>query len=82
MRLTDGDYGAMSASIRDLGRELGAPVLVCLEGGYEPVALAGSVLATVAELAGGPPPPSVSPVELVTDAVERVRGLGPWRAAF
>ena len=80
--LTDGDYGAMSASIRDLGREIGAPVLVCLEGGYELVALAGSVLATVAELAGGPPPPSVGPVELVTSTVERVRTLGPWRAAF
>jgi acetoin utilization deacetylase AcuC-like enzyme len=80
--LTDGDYGAMSAAIRDLGREIGAPVLVCLEGGYEPVALAGSVLATVAELAGGPPPPSVGPVELVTGTVERVRALGPWRAAF
>ena len=59
--LTDGDYGAMSASIRDLGREIGAPVLVCLEGGYEPVALAGSVLATVAELAGGPPPAERQP---------------------
>ena len=33
----------MTASMRDLAAELGAPVLVCLEGGYDPVALAASV---------------------------------------
>ena len=32
-----GAYGEMTASMRDLGAELGAPVLVCLEGGYSPV---------------------------------------------
>ncbi len=46
-RVETADYGDMTASVRDLGRELGAPVLICLEGGYDPDALAASVLATV-----------------------------------
>jgi acetoin utilization deacetylase AcuC-like enzyme len=45
-------YGDMAATVRDLAAELGAPILVCLEGGYEPFALATSVLATVEALAG------------------------------
>ena len=36
-------YGEMTAAIRDVAAELGAPVLVCLEGGYSPSALAASV---------------------------------------
>jgi acetoin utilization deacetylase AcuC-like enzyme len=44
-------YGEMTATMRELGSELGAPVLVCLEGGYAPAALAASVLVTVEALA-------------------------------
>jgi acetoin utilization deacetylase AcuC-like enzyme len=43
-------YGEMTASMRDLGAELGAPVLVVLEGGYSPSALAASVLETLRAL--------------------------------
>lgn len=43
-------YGEMTASIRDLGAEIDAPVLVVLEGGYSAVALAASVLETLAAL--------------------------------
>ncbi len=80
--LEDHDYAAMTASMRELGRELGAPILVCLEGGYDPVALAGSVLVTLEELAGGPPPPSVAQVPVVAGAVARVAAHERWRAAF
>jgi len=45
-------YGDMAASMRDLARELEVPVLVCLEGGYSPRALADSVVATIEALAG------------------------------
>lgn len=40
-------YRAMATTMRDVAQELGVPVLVCLEGGYNPDALARSVLATL-----------------------------------
>jgi acetoin utilization deacetylase AcuC-like enzyme len=45
-------YGAMAAAMRDLAAGLDAPVLVCLEGGYELDALAASVVATLTALQG------------------------------
>ncbi len=54
-------YGQMTASMRDLGAELGAPVLVCLEGGYSPSALADSVVATLGALDNGTAPRGASP---------------------
>ena len=38
--------------MRDLGAELGVPMLVCLEGGYAVGALAASVVATLEALTG------------------------------
>jgi acetoin utilization deacetylase AcuC-like enzyme len=49
--LVEEDYAAMTTRVKALGEELGAPVLICLEGGYEPGALAASVVATLAALA-------------------------------
>ena len=46
-------YGEMAAIVRELGEEVGAPVLVCLEGGYSPKALAESVVATIDALSNG-----------------------------
>jgi acetoin utilization deacetylase AcuC-like enzyme len=43
-------YGEMAATMRGLSMDLGAPVLVCLEGGYDPTALGNSVLATIEAL--------------------------------
>jgi len=57
----EGGYAAMAAAMSAVGRELGAPVLACLEGGYDPSALASSVLATLSGLTGeveGEPPAS------------------------
>ncbi len=59
--LDEGTYGAMAATMRDLGAELGAPVLVCLEGGYDLGALAASVVATLSALGGSEASPSVDP---------------------
>jgi acetoin utilization deacetylase AcuC-like enzyme len=49
-------YADMAASIRDLASELGAPVVVCLEGGYALAALAASASATIAAFTGSEPP--------------------------
>jgi acetoin utilization deacetylase AcuC-like enzyme len=57
-------------------RELGAPVLVCLEGGYQPSALAASVLATVEALASDREPNRVS-IEAAAPYLERQRGRWP-----
>ena len=82
-RLSTADYGTMSAHVRELGRELGAPVLVCLEGGYDPGALAGSALATVAGAAGRGAARARPPRwPLVAEAAARVAGLDRWRSAF
>ena len=48
--LDAGAYADMAASMRDVAAELEAPVLVCLEGGYDLDALAESVSATIAAL--------------------------------
>jgi acetoin utilization deacetylase AcuC-like enzyme len=49
-RLDDQDYGEMTAAVRELADEMGAPVLLCLEGGYELDALAASVVKTIEAL--------------------------------
>jgi acetoin utilization deacetylase AcuC-like enzyme len=48
--LVEDDYAAMTERMKVLGAELGVPILICLEGGYDPGALARSVVATLAEL--------------------------------
>jgi acetoin utilization deacetylase AcuC-like enzyme len=70
--LDDADYAHMTAAMRDLGAELEAPLLVCLEGGYELGALSRSTLATVRALGDSAPPPGVDPAR-VEPARERFR---------
>jgi acetoin utilization deacetylase AcuC-like enzyme len=69
-------YGAMAASIRDLADELEVPVLVCLEGGYAPRALADSVVATLAGLDGNDAPPE-APREAAEPHLSRVAARWP-----
>ncbi len=45
--LDEAAFADMAASMRDLAGELGAPLVVCLEGGYSVGALAASVVATL-----------------------------------
>jgi acetoin utilization deacetylase AcuC-like enzyme len=68
-------YGEMAASIRELAAELGVPVLVCLEGGYSPSALAASVLATIESLAGDAEPRQAS-AAAAGPHLERLRDRG------
>jgi len=74
--LDEGAYADMSATIRELGAELDAPVLVCLEGGYSLDALAASVAATVRALADSRPP-RAAPREPAEAHLERVRRYWP-----
>jgi acetoin utilization deacetylase AcuC-like enzyme len=76
-----GDYATMAAHMRDLG----VPVLVCLEGGYDPEALAASVLATVEALAGDRPPVATEVAAVTStlgDAIDRVAATPRWRSVF
>ena len=76
------DYGDDERARPRAGRELGAPILVCLEGGYDPGALAASTLATALALQAGEPPEPTAPVALVAEAAARVAGLERWSSAF
>ncbi len=68
--LDDDAYGDMAATVRDLGAELEAPVLVCLEGGYDPGALGRSAVQTVQAL-GGAREPEPAPREAAEPYLER-----------
>ncbi len=65
-------FHEMTATMREVAGELEVPVLVCLEGGYSPSALAESVLATLDALADSRPP-RVAPVEAADPHRARLR---------
>ena len=69
-------YAAMTATMRELGGELGAPVMVCLEGGYSVGALASSVVATL-EALGSDHPAGEAPPELAADYRRRLSAHWP-----
>jgi acetoin utilization deacetylase AcuC-like enzyme len=48
--LVEADYTAMTTRMKALCEEFDAPILICLEGGYDPDALAASVVATLGAL--------------------------------
>ena len=73
-------FADMAASMRDLAAELDVPVLVCLEGGYDPDALAESVLATV-DGARGRPRAADAPAEPAMPYAERHRDRWPALSA-
>jgi acetoin utilization deacetylase AcuC-like enzyme len=76
--LDEAAYADMAASVRDLGLELEAPVLVVLEGGYAPRALSSSVVATLDALGDGAPPRE-APIDAAATHLERLeaRTAGP-----
>jgi acetoin utilization deacetylase AcuC-like enzyme len=67
--LDAGSFAKMARHVRDLGASLEAPVGAVLEGGYDTVALAASVLATVRALEGEGEADSIAPDPLVTSRV-------------
>jgi len=71
-RLAEDDYADMAATVRDAAAAAGAPVLVCLEGGYAPQALAASLVATVAAL-DGDRAPRPAPSDAAAPSIERLR---------
>jgi acetoin utilization deacetylase AcuC-like enzyme len=83
--LTDAGFAAMTALVRDLGAELGAPVGCVLEGGYNVEALARCVAATMETLASGGRAGSSSDADmgavpvhpLAAEAIARLSPLWP-----
>jgi acetoin utilization deacetylase AcuC-like enzyme len=65
-RVTDAGFAAMAASMRALAGDLGVPLGLVLEGGYDVDALARSVVGTLAVLgapdAPAPPRPALDPL--------------------
>ena len=77
--LDEAAYADMAASLREVAIELGAPVLVCLEGGYALGALAASVGATIAAFTGSGLPRDAPP-EPASDYRSRLQGRWPQLA--
>jgi len=65
-------FAEMARHVRALGEQVGAPVGAVLEGGYAPEALAESVCATLAALAGDRPPDSVAPDHVTARAASHI----------
>ena len=76
--VTDAGYAAMAGSLRRLTHELGAPLGVVLEGGYELGALTRGLQATL-EALGGPsvPAPELAVHPLAAAALDRAEALLP-----
>jgi acetoin utilization deacetylase AcuC-like enzyme len=77
--VTDGGFAAMGASVTRAAAELGVPVGLVLEGGYEVSALARS-LAGVLEVLGAASPPAAPDVAvhpLASAALERLSSRWP-----
>ena len=72
--VTEAGFAEMACLVRDGAAAIGAPVGAVLEGGYSPTALARSVAATMAALAGaGAATGTARPSALVDAARERLR---------
>jgi acetoin utilization deacetylase AcuC-like enzyme len=65
-RLEASSFAQMACHVRDAARAWGAPVGAVLEGGYDLVALADSVLATLAALGGEGEAVSAAPEAILT----------------
>jgi acetoin utilization deacetylase AcuC-like enzyme len=70
--LEAGSFAEMARHLRALGERVGAPVGAVLEGGYALGALADSVAATMAALAGDEEPGSVAPDFLTSRAASHI----------
>jgi len=75
--VTDAGYAAMGSSLRRVADELGAPLGIVLEGGYDLGALTRGLGATLEAIAAEPVAPQVelAPHPLAVEALERARAL-------
>ena len=80
-RVSDAGFTAMAAAVRMFAADVGAPVALCLEGGYEVAALSRSVCDTLAVFGveQPPEPPGLPRDELAVRAIERL-AAGHWGA--
>jgi acetoin utilization deacetylase AcuC-like enzyme len=81
--VSDAGYAGMAAVLRAAADELGIPLGIVLEGGYDLGALARCVVLTL-EVAGAqdpPAPPQVAPHPLAARALERLSAYWPALAA-
>ena len=74
--LDAGAYADMAGTTRGIAAELDAPVLVCLEGGYDLDALGQSVTATIQGLSDSRRP-RTAPIEPAERYLDRVRRYWP-----
>lgn len=74
--LDEAAYAEMTAAMRELAAELGAPLVVCLEGGYSVGALAASVLATL-EAMDSDAAPREAPDDFAAPFCERLSAYWP-----
>jgi acetoin utilization deacetylase AcuC-like enzyme len=65
-RLEAESFAGMACHVRELAAQLNAPLGLVLEGGYEPLALADSVVATMAALGGEGKAVSAAPEAMLT----------------
>ena len=80
--VTDAGYGAMAASVRATAAELGVPLGIVLEGGYDLGALARSLVLTL-ETVGAQATPAAPAVDLHPLAIRaRERLAGSYWPAF
>jgi acetoin utilization deacetylase AcuC-like enzyme len=79
--VTEAGFAGMAASLRRACADVGAPLGLVLEGGYDLGALAGSMAAVMPVLvaAGAPAPETLEVHPLATSALER---LSPWWPAL
>ncbi|MEJ7875242.1 MAG: histone deacetylase [Solirubrobacterales bacterium] len=75
--VSEDGFRAMAAAMTAVAVELGAPLLVCLEGGYDPGALGASVVATLEGIAEVGSTMPVSDASLAAPYRERHRARWP-----
>jgi len=75
--VTEEGYRQMAATFASLGEELQAPVVICLEGGYNVTALASSVVATIEGMQSGGEPSEAPDAPAAT---YREHFAGSWPA--
>lgn len=75
--VSDAGYAGMAAMMRACAEQLGVPLGIVLEGGYDLGALSRCVVATLETVAGDAPPPEVGVDPLALRAQERL-AAGHW----